>query len=334
MKQSRLKCTDLLHDPKLQHEISIVLDPFISARPLHHLIGEYAQFLGELSQDRTSLWKDVSALPSHIPDVCIPIVDQGMATLVNGESCAFTCYRSPLYVNFCRDPTDGNRWFASTASAIYQWKNGEVKLITGGQAGFNDGVRAEARFQFIRGLVCTKDASALYVADNANHRLRIVDTCTGSVSTAAGNGVWETVDGIGINSGLASPFDLAISNSLLFITSTNESIRIFDTSTSKLTTLETERRFRCFKHAHIAVTPSGILIVAVGGAFAEIYAVNPLNGSANFIGGPMCRLNMPLAPFYGFALSNYHNSIFLCGPPLIQRLTLSPHFFVERPVLS
>lgn len=72
---------------------------------------------------------------------------------------------------------------------------GNVSILAGtGQAGFQDGPAAQARFNRPMGLACDRDCT-LYVADQGNHRIRRI-TPAGVVSTLAG-GQDGTADGDG-----------------------------------------------------------------------------------------------------------------------------------------
>lgn len=63
-----------------------------------------------------------------------------------------------------------------------------VKRVAGvlNSAGYKDGARLEALFNFPQGLALSTDASLIYVADSANNKVRVVDLTTGLVSTLAG----------------------------------------------------------------------------------------------------------------------------------------------------
>uniref|UniRef100_A0A2M4BDL8 Putative nhl repeat-containing protein 2 n=1 Tax=Anopheles marajoara TaxID=58244 RepID=A0A2M4BDL8_9DIPT len=91
--------------------------------------------------------------------------------------------------------------------------NGTVRYTIGGKAsGFVDGGFREARFNAPQG-VAFRGGSELYVADNENHAIRLIDLRTRTVSTVAGNGV-QGNDRTGGKKGreqtLSSPWDVAV----------------------------------------------------------------------------------------------------------------------------
>ena len=86
---------------------------------------------------------------------------------------------------------------------------GSVATLAGsGVATFVDGAPATAAFSSPRGLCLY--GSALYVADYANHRVRVVDASTGYVSTLVGSGVAQSVDGAGTGASFYYPVGVAV----------------------------------------------------------------------------------------------------------------------------
>ena len=66
-------------------------------------------------------------------------------------------------------------------------RSARVEIAVGGEPGFKDGARAEARFREPHGLAF-EGSRRLYVADTENHAIRAIDLAAGSVSTLAGSG--------------------------------------------------------------------------------------------------------------------------------------------------
>jgi DNA-binding beta-propeller fold protein YncE len=95
---------------------------------------------------------------------------------------------------------------------------GKVLEIVGGpEEGFKDGDFATARFDEPQGLALK--GSMLYVCDRENHAIRAVDLAAKKVSTAAGTGKqsYERASGPAKETGLNSPWDLAIDGDRLFV---------------------------------------------------------------------------------------------------------------------
>ncbi len=112
------------------------------------------------------------------------------------------------------------------------------------EKGFADGIGSSARFAMPCGVVCTSDGSKIIVADNGNHRLRLIDAATNRVSTLAGDGQPRRSDGKALAASIALPqfmaFDrtTAIPESVLYITCGCYSVlRRFDLINGWLTSL-------------------------------------------------------------------------------------------------
>jgi hypothetical protein len=146
----------------------------------------------------------------------------------------------------CADPVNVNAFYIgglSCDSYIYYAVGRKVSRFVGRGSGFKDGNRMEALFDNIDGLTITRDAKTLYACDSHNNRLRRVDTATGDVSTAAGDGRKIHMDGIGTVSSIESPRRCTfyrspkiLADTVLFITA-QESIRRFDVATGKMSVL-------------------------------------------------------------------------------------------------
>lgn len=96
---------------------------------------------------------------------------------------------------------------------------GQVEFVIGrasGSAGWADGSFAEATFNQPQGVAF--GAERLFVADTNNHRIRMIDFTTQTVSTIAGNGRQGFDDGGPAREvALNSPWDLVVAGNELFI---------------------------------------------------------------------------------------------------------------------
>ncbi len=87
--------------------------------------------------------------------------------------------------------------------------DGQVRTIAGGrEPGFADGAGSDARFDTPCGIAIAGDGSLL-VADTGNHRIRRVEP-NGRVTTIAGNGVAEEIDGRPLEASFDQPTSIAV----------------------------------------------------------------------------------------------------------------------------
>ncbi len=117
--------------------------------------------------------------------------------------------------------------------------DGRVERTFGsGQPGLLDGPAESARFFNPQGLAVSPDGATLYVADTGNHTLRAIDVQTGQVRTVAGTGERGGSDvggGVGLETALASPWDLAWSGDRLWIANAgSHQLWSFDPATGQL----------------------------------------------------------------------------------------------------
>ncbi len=148
-------------------------------------------------------------------------------------------------LSICVDSLKPSNCYVGDATAI-RYCDVEIdhmKLIAGGEtSGFADGIGRAARFDSALGLACPKSGDRLYVADFHNHRIRMVDLKTRSVTTVVGNGGQGTIDGLGQRSAIRNPRKLAFdrsrdvtSQSVLYITGLKQ-LRRLDLTKRHLTT--------------------------------------------------------------------------------------------------
>ncbi len=97
--------------------------------------------------------------------------------------------------------------------------DGRVTRVFGdGSTGFEDGEVSLASFDHPQGLALAGDL--LYVADTGNHAVRAIDLTAGRVSTVAGTGIQglqRSAGGVALRTSLASPWDLAWSDGVLYV---------------------------------------------------------------------------------------------------------------------
>jgi sugar lactone lactonase YvrE len=94
------------------------------------------------------------------------------------------------------------------ANAKYIKYGAVVQTVTGGQAGYADGVMSAARFRSPSGMVLSPTGN-LYIADTGNHRIRRI-TPDGKVMTVAGTGQAGYADGAARSALLDAPRGLAL----------------------------------------------------------------------------------------------------------------------------
>jgi len=129
-----------------------------------------------------------------------------------------------------RAPTDvavaGSKIFVSDTynDAIRVIESGKVKTLAGHERGFKDGQANEARFDTPLGIATFGDGNLL-VADFGNRRLRLIEDGQ-IVSTLAGNGGYESVDGSLISASFSAPTDVAVSDDGVIFVSDAGSLRI------------------------------------------------------------------------------------------------------------
>jgi len=98
--------------------------------------------------------------------------------------------------------------------------SGDVLAAWGsGAPGFDDGEALAATFHDPQGLTLNTDTGELYVADVANHAVRVIDLASGDVSTLAGTGDlgWPPEQGTLDQVTLNSPWDVEYSNGFVYV---------------------------------------------------------------------------------------------------------------------
>jgi sugar lactone lactonase YvrE len=140
---------------------------------------------------------------------------------------------------------EGNFYIADTMNhrvRMVDSKTGIISTLAGtGQARFyGDGGPADQAALNEPAALAVDDRDRLYIADQSNHRIRVVDLKTGVIRTVAGTGI-ATYDGDGkfaIDTALAGPSGLALRNNRLYIADTfNGRVRCVDLSSGLMITV-------------------------------------------------------------------------------------------------
>ena len=139
----------------------------------------------------------------------------------------------------------GNIYIADTMNHRIRMVDSETGIISTlagtGQARFSgDGGPAHQAALSEPAALAVDDAGRLYIADQSNHRVRMVDLKTGVIRTVAGTGI-ATYDGDGklaVDSSLAGPSGLALAGNRLYIADTfNSRVRCVELSSGFMTTV-------------------------------------------------------------------------------------------------
>ncbi len=120
------------------------------------------------------------------------------------------------------DSASGRLFIADTGRhrILVATLSGELLDVIGtGTPGRSDGGFATASLREPQGMALALDGDTLYIADRANHLIRAADLNTRSVTTVAGTGEPATavLPGVATQAAIASPWDLHLEGSLLFI---------------------------------------------------------------------------------------------------------------------
>ena len=102
-------------------------------------------------------------------------------------------------------------------------ENGQVSTLAGSTEGFGDGIGIQAQFDTPCGIAVRQDGS-LIVADTNNRRIRLINQ-TGIVSTIAGSGTADSVDGFLIEAAFVEPTAVTIDKSGVLYIADGNSIR-------------------------------------------------------------------------------------------------------------
>lgn len=140
---------------------------------------------------------------------------------------------------------EGNVYIADTMNHRVRMVDSETGIISTlagtGQARFSgDGGPADKAALNEPAALAVDDAGRLYIADQSNHRVRVVDLKTGVIRTVAGTGM-ATYDGDekpAVDTSLAGPSGLALVGDRVYIADTfNGRVRCLDLSSGLMTTV-------------------------------------------------------------------------------------------------
>ncbi|MBI5673977.1 MAG: hypothetical protein HZC50_12235, partial [Nitrospirae bacterium] len=140
---------------------------------------------------------------------------------------------------------EGNLYIADTMNHRVRMVDAETGIISTvagtGQARFSgDGGPANRAALNEPAALAVDDEGRLYIADQSNHRVRMVDLKTGMIQTVAGIGI-ATYDGDGkraIEMALAGPSGLALVADRLYVADTfNGRVRCVELSSGLMTTV-------------------------------------------------------------------------------------------------
>ena len=140
---------------------------------------------------------------------------------------------------------EGNLYIADTMNHRVRMVDSETGIISTlagtGQARFSgDGGPAHQAALNEPAALAVDEAGRLYIADQSNHRVRVVDLKTNVIRTVAGTGI-ATYDGDGkpaVDTALAGPSGLALTGNRLYIADTfNSRVRCVELSSGLMTTV-------------------------------------------------------------------------------------------------
>jgi sugar lactone lactonase YvrE len=140
---------------------------------------------------------------------------------------------------------EGNLYIADTMNHRVRMVDSETGIISTlagtGQARFyGDGGPAHQAALNEPAALAVDEAGRLYIADQSNHRVRVVDLKTNVIRTVAGTGI-ATYDGDGkpaVDTALAGPSGLALTGNRLYIADTfNSRVRCVELSSGLMTTV-------------------------------------------------------------------------------------------------
>ncbi len=194
----------------------------------------------------------------------------------------------------CADPLHSNGWWIGDYTCVRYCDGNAISLVAGGEEnGAMDGVGGAARFSFIHGLICTRNRKRLYLSDHDGCTIRMIDLATQTVTTVAGSGRAETVDGHGYDASFIEPCHIAFDRSssagggdgesAVWITA--ESLRRLNLTTRIVTTAHLDD-IKLFPQASISCTPDGTLILANR---STMYMFDPVSERLTILAGSPTR---------------------------------------------
>ena len=123
----------------------------------------------------------------------------GRSSFADGDA-GVALFNAPIGVAVA---SDGKIYVADTYNdRIRVIENGKVSTLAGGNRGFANGSRADAKFDTPTGLTIWNDK--LLVADTGNNRIRVIEP-NGDVATLAGSGESDLKDGLLLSASFVQP---------------------------------------------------------------------------------------------------------------------------------
>ena len=190
---------------------------------------------------------------------------------------------------------------ANTTSFVADYGNNRIRRIdlvsslvttfagSGAWTPFANGIGAAATFNLPYGVAVASDGG-VYVADQGNHRVRVI-TPAGVVSTAVGNGVATSLDGIGTSATINWPVGVSTLANTVYIAELG-GCRIRVLANGVVTTLAGSSPGYADGYGTLALFngPSGVAISAQGAVFVadknnnRIRKISPLGDVTTVIG--------------------------------------------------
>ncbi len=122
---------------------------------------------------------------------------------------------------------DGKIFVADTYNdKIRVIENGQVITVAGSKQGFDDGVGTQAKFDTPCGIAVLGNGNLL-VADTKNRCLRLVEP-DGKVSTIAGSGEQNSLDGFPLSAGFVEPLAISVDRLGIIYVADGNSIRVLN----------------------------------------------------------------------------------------------------------
>jgi sugar lactone lactonase YvrE len=169
---------------------------------------------------------------------------------------------------------------------------GAQQILSGhtGVCGFVDGTSDVSRFFWPNGLALSADEKALYVCDQFNHRVRMVDTTSGDTCTVAGAGVRANEDGIGREALIWSPrccdwdraSDIEPFTSLYIAAS--HKLRRLNLKTGQMTSINCDDTIR--PAGMICLSGSGLIIITCFNA-RRLWTLDPRTNAMERLAGAL-----------------------------------------------
>ena len=199
--------------------------------------------------------------------------------------CAY--FKNPLSITL--DP-DGNFLYVSDTGnnriRKVRISDGQTYLVAGsGEAGFEDGAMASAKFNKPAGITIDSSGKNIFVADTNNQRIRIIDLVKGEVSTLIGSGQNGYRDAIGTAALVSYPAHLEMGTDgiLYFTEAGSHKIRQVNPA-SKLTKLVSGSGIRGFKNGSQNEAQFNMVRgLAVDAAGKTLYAADGVNDMIRLI---------------------------------------------------